>query len=101
MTHRLATGPICQRIISPATRPREWIPLRPPEFYDQHDIKLRLGTRVVAIHIKAREIELADGSRHGYGALLLATGAEPSGSAFPAAICRTSTICGRSRTAGR
>ena len=57
--------------------PEEWIPLRPPEFYDQHDIELRLGTRVVAIHPNAREVELVDGSRHGYGALLLANGAEP------------------------
>jgi NADPH-dependent 2,4-dienoyl-CoA reductase/sulfur reductase-like enzyme len=57
--------------------PEEWIPLRPPEFYGQHKIELRLGTRVVAIHANAREVELADGSRHGYGALLLATGAEP------------------------
>jgi NADPH-dependent 2,4-dienoyl-CoA reductase/sulfur reductase-like enzyme/nitrite reductase/ring-hydroxylating ferredoxin subunit len=57
--------------------PEEWIPLRPPEFCDEHGIELRLGTRVVAIHAIAREVELADGSRHGYGALLLATGAEP------------------------
>jgi NADPH-dependent 2,4-dienoyl-CoA reductase/sulfur reductase-like enzyme/nitrite reductase/ring-hydroxylating ferredoxin subunit len=57
--------------------PEDWIPLRPPEFYNQHGIELRLGTRVVAIHADAREIELSDGSRHGYGALLLATGAEP------------------------
>jgi NADPH-dependent 2,4-dienoyl-CoA reductase/sulfur reductase-like enzyme len=57
--------------------PEEWIPLRPPEFYSQHGIELRLGTRVVAIHADAREVELAGDSRHGYGALLLATGAEP------------------------
>jgi apoptosis-inducing factor 3 len=57
--------------------PEEWIPLRPPEFYGQHALDLRLGTRVVAIHANAREVELADGSRHGFGALLLATGAEP------------------------
>ena len=57
--------------------PEEWIPLRPPEFYGQHGIELRLGTRAVAIHANPREVELADGSRHGYGALLLATGAEP------------------------
>jgi NADPH-dependent 2,4-dienoyl-CoA reductase/sulfur reductase-like enzyme/nitrite reductase/ring-hydroxylating ferredoxin subunit len=57
--------------------PEEWIPLRPPEFYGEHKIELRLGARVVAIHADAREVELADGSRHGYGALLLATGAEP------------------------
>ncbi len=40
-------------------------------------IELRLGTHAVAIHANAREVELADGSRHHYGALLLATGAEP------------------------
>src|SRR6516225_2592153 len=57
--------------------PEEWIRLRPPEFYGQHKIELRLGTRAVAIYADAREVELADGSRHGYGALLLATGAEP------------------------
>jgi apoptosis-inducing factor 3 len=57
--------------------PEEWISLRPPEFYGEHGIELRLGTRVVAIHANARQVELADGSRRGYGALLLATGAEP------------------------
>src|ERR1700756_6722 len=57
--------------------PEEWIPLRPPEFYAEQEIELRLGTRVVAIHANSREVELADGSRHSYGALLLATGAEP------------------------
>src|SRR5438477_1764683 len=57
--------------------PEEWIPLRPPEFYREQGIELRLGTRAVAIHANAREAEPADGSRHRYGALLLATGAEP------------------------
>jgi apoptosis-inducing factor 3 len=57
--------------------PEEWIPLRPLEFYREQRIELRLGTRAVAIHANAREVELADGSRHHYGALLLATGAEP------------------------
>ena len=57
--------------------PEEWIPLRPLEFYREQGIELRLGTRAVAIHANAREVELADGSGHHYGALLLATGAEP------------------------
>ncbi len=57
--------------------PEEWIPLRPPEFYGEQGIDLRLGARAAAIHADAREVELADGSRHRYGALLLATGAEP------------------------
>jgi 3-phenylpropionate/trans-cinnamate dioxygenase ferredoxin reductase subunit len=66
----------------------DWIPLRPPEFYAEHNIDLRLGARVAAIEPDAHAIVLADGSRLAYGALLLATGAEPvkldvPGSALP------------------
>jgi NADPH-dependent 2,4-dienoyl-CoA reductase/sulfur reductase-like enzyme/nitrite reductase/ring-hydroxylating ferredoxin subunit len=57
--------------------PEDWIPLRQPEFYREQGIDLRLGTRVAAIRANVREIELLDGSRHRYGALLIATGAEP------------------------
>jgi NADPH-dependent 2,4-dienoyl-CoA reductase/sulfur reductase-like enzyme/nitrite reductase/ring-hydroxylating ferredoxin subunit len=51
--------------------------LRSQEFYKEHDIDLRLGARVVAIDVAARDVQLADGSRRPYDALLLATGAEP------------------------
>jgi len=51
--------------------------LRPPEFYREQGINLRLGTRVAAIDTAAREVRLANGSSCRYGALLLATGAEP------------------------
>ena len=57
--------------------PEEWIPLRPPEFYAEHRIDLRLKTRVVELDVAAREVKTEDGARHAYGALLLATGAEP------------------------
>ena len=57
--------------------PEEWVPLRPAEFYAEHGIELRLGARVVAVDAAAREVRLADGSRCGFQALLLATGAEP------------------------
>jgi NADPH-dependent 2,4-dienoyl-CoA reductase/sulfur reductase-like enzyme/nitrite reductase/ring-hydroxylating ferredoxin subunit len=63
--------------------PEEWIPLRPPEFYGQQRIELRLAAQVVATHANTHEVELADGSRHGYAALLLATGAEPVRSGIP------------------
>ena len=59
------------------TAPEDWLPLRPAEFYAEHRITLRLGAEVVAIDPKARELSLADGTRHTWGALLLATGAEP------------------------
>jgi NADPH-dependent 2,4-dienoyl-CoA reductase/sulfur reductase-like enzyme/nitrite reductase/ring-hydroxylating ferredoxin subunit len=57
--------------------PEEWTLLRPADFYRDNCIELRLNTRVARIDLGAREVELADGSRQGYGALLLATGAEP------------------------
>jgi len=57
--------------------PEEWVPLRPLEFYREQCIDLRLDTRAAAIDTAAREVRLADGDRCRYGALLLATGAEP------------------------
>jgi NADPH-dependent 2,4-dienoyl-CoA reductase/sulfur reductase-like enzyme/nitrite reductase/ring-hydroxylating ferredoxin subunit len=65
--------------------PEDWIPLRPPEFYRDHGIDLHLRARAIAIDAKKREVQLEDGSRHAYDALLLATGAEPVRLAAPGA----------------
>jgi NADPH-dependent 2,4-dienoyl-CoA reductase/sulfur reductase-like enzyme/nitrite reductase/ring-hydroxylating ferredoxin subunit len=51
--------------------------LRSGKFYKDQQIDLRLGVRVTAIDTGSGEVALADGSRHAYGALLLATGADP------------------------
>jgi NADPH-dependent 2,4-dienoyl-CoA reductase/sulfur reductase-like enzyme/nitrite reductase/ring-hydroxylating ferredoxin subunit len=51
--------------------------LRTADFYKEHDIDLRLGARVDAIDTTSGNVALADGSRLAYGALLLATGADP------------------------
>jgi NADPH-dependent 2,4-dienoyl-CoA reductase/sulfur reductase-like enzyme/nitrite reductase/ring-hydroxylating ferredoxin subunit len=51
--------------------------LRSADFYTDHKIDLRLGARVTAIDRRSAHVDLADGSRHAYGVLLLATGAEP------------------------
>jgi apoptosis-inducing factor 3 len=51
--------------------------LRTVEFYRRHDIDLQLGVRVASIDTTARQVQLVDGARHVYDALLLATGAEP------------------------
>jgi NADPH-dependent 2,4-dienoyl-CoA reductase/sulfur reductase-like enzyme/nitrite reductase/ring-hydroxylating ferredoxin subunit len=57
--------------------PEEWIPLRPREFYAEHRIELLLGAKATAIDPQAKTVTLSDGRSLGYGALLLATGAEP------------------------
>jgi NADPH-dependent 2,4-dienoyl-CoA reductase/sulfur reductase-like enzyme/nitrite reductase/ring-hydroxylating ferredoxin subunit len=52
-------------------------PLRPPAFYLEHGIDLKLDAPVATLDTKSRHVQLVDGSRHAYDALLLATGAEP------------------------
>ena len=59
------------------TAPAEWIPLRSSEFYEEQDVSLKLGARVASIDTVSRHVQLTDGSRYTYDALLLATGAEP------------------------
>jgi apoptosis-inducing factor 3 len=59
------------------TAPEESNPLRSPEFYRAHGIDLKLAVRVVRIDTASRQVQLMDGGRHAYDALLLATGAEP------------------------
>jgi apoptosis-inducing factor 3 len=55
----------------------DWIPLRATEFYATHRIDLQLGRRVTALDTGGRHVTLDDGRSLPYGALLLATGAEP------------------------
>jgi apoptosis-inducing factor 3 len=59
------------------TAPEESNLLRSTQFYKEHEIEVRPDARVTAIDIGNGHVELADGSRHAYGALLLATGADP------------------------
>jgi len=51
--------------------------LRPAKFYKDDDVELHLAARVAAIDIESKHVELADGTRRAYDALLLATGADP------------------------
>lgn len=63
----------------------DWLPLRAPDFYRDEGITLRLGRRAVAIAPAERRVTLDDGSVLAYGALLLATGADPVRPPIPGA----------------
>jgi nitrite reductase/ring-hydroxylating ferredoxin subunit/thioredoxin reductase len=57
--------------------PEDWIPLRSADFYHEQKIDTLTNTSVTAVDPKTKQITLSDGRSLGYGALLLATGAEP------------------------
>jgi 3-phenylpropionate/trans-cinnamate dioxygenase ferredoxin reductase subunit len=56
---------------------RDSIYVHPHDWYREHDVDLRLGAAVTGIDRERHEVTLADGSRVGYGKLLLATGSSP------------------------
>ena len=62
--------------------PEEWISLRSEDFYREQRIEL-VRARVVSIDLEAKTVALSDGKKHGYGALLLATGATPNRPTLP------------------
>jgi NADPH-dependent 2,4-dienoyl-CoA reductase/sulfur reductase-like enzyme/nitrite reductase/ring-hydroxylating ferredoxin subunit len=55
----------------------EWIPLRPSAYYHDCRIDLLLNSRVTSLDTKRRRIVLESGKELEFGALLLATGADP------------------------
>lgn len=68
--------PLSKGILS-GTADRDTVFVHEPGWYDEHDVDLRTGVGVAAIDRTARQVELADGQRIGYDALLLATGSTP------------------------
>ncbi len=65
------------------TAQEDWIPLWPSDRFAEERVELILGTRVTSIDPTARTLTLENGARRDYGALLLATGAEPVRLAIP------------------
>jgi NADPH-dependent 2,4-dienoyl-CoA reductase/sulfur reductase-like enzyme/nitrite reductase/ring-hydroxylating ferredoxin subunit len=63
----------------------DWIPLWPNDFYAEQRIEMVLGRRVVSIDPARRTLRLDNGAEHTYGALLLATGADPVRLTIPGA----------------
>jgi 3-phenylpropionate/trans-cinnamate dioxygenase ferredoxin reductase subunit len=53
----------------------EHLLVRPPGWYEEHAVELRLGTRAVGLDPRERVLELADGQTIGFEAALIATGA--------------------------
>jgi apoptosis-inducing factor 3 len=59
------------------TAPEEWMPLRSAQYYIDLKIDLLLNQSVTAIDTARRVVTLDNGRHLAYGALLLATGADP------------------------
>jgi NADPH-dependent 2,4-dienoyl-CoA reductase/sulfur reductase-like enzyme/nitrite reductase/ring-hydroxylating ferredoxin subunit len=57
--------------------PAEWMPLRSAEYYAERKIELLLGAKAQSIDIQQHKVMLANGRQLDFGALLLATGADP------------------------
>ena len=55
----------------------DWIPLRSPEYYAERRIDLVLNSRVSAVDVQQKRVQLESGKSYGFDALLIATGAEP------------------------
>ncbi len=74
----------------------EWIPLRPPDFYREQKIDTWTKTSVTGIDPTKKQVALSDGRFLSYGALLLATGAEPIRLQIPGAdlphVCYLRTL---------
>ena len=76
-THLPCDRPNLSKNFLAGSAPADWLSLRPAEFYEEQKIEVRLNTQVVSIDPSQRQLQLADGSKLGYDALLLATGATP------------------------
>ncbi len=55
----------------------DWLPIWSKDQYAERNIELVLGRRATTLDSKARTVGLDDGSKRNYGALLIATGADP------------------------
>jgi NADPH-dependent 2,4-dienoyl-CoA reductase/sulfur reductase-like enzyme/nitrite reductase/ring-hydroxylating ferredoxin subunit len=63
----------------------DWIPLRSPEYYSEQHIELVLNTQVSELNRSTRTVTVEDGRTYPFGALLIATGAEPVRLSVPGA----------------
>jgi NADPH-dependent 2,4-dienoyl-CoA reductase/sulfur reductase-like enzyme/nitrite reductase/ring-hydroxylating ferredoxin subunit len=55
----------------------DWIPMWPPELYAEKRVELLLRFRVASLDTARRAVVFENGSRREFGAILIATGADP------------------------
>lgn len=58
-------------------KPFERIYIRPPQFWEERDVTLRLGSIVTAVDPQAHTVKLSDGTEIRYGRLIWAAGGDP------------------------
>src|SRR5262249_51686496 len=82
-------GPVARPNLSKAslagTAPEEWIPLRGPDFYVEQRIDFVAGDPAALFDPLTHTVTLRSGRSLSYGALVLATGAEPRRLSIPGA----------------
>jgi 3-phenylpropionate/trans-cinnamate dioxygenase ferredoxin reductase subunit len=66
--------PLSKPAFTRGETPPEKVYLRPPEYYDENRIELRLGARATALDPRARTVHLLGGEALSYDKLLIATG---------------------------
>src|SRR5262249_38297444 len=57
--------------------PEEWLPLHPPAYYEALGLERVRGRKVTGLDALAKAVTLDDGTTRSFGAIVLATGAEP------------------------
>lgn len=57
--------------------PEDWLPLHPETFYENQHIEVRTGVEARELDVRAKTINLSDGSTLEFGRLLIATGSSP------------------------
>jgi apoptosis-inducing factor 3 len=57
--------------------PDDWMPLRLKDYYAEQHINLILKSRVTSLDVGRKRLQVEDGTTYDFGALLLATGADP------------------------
>jgi NADPH-dependent 2,4-dienoyl-CoA reductase/sulfur reductase-like enzyme/nitrite reductase/ring-hydroxylating ferredoxin subunit len=65
--------------------PEEWMPLRGEDFYREQDVAWKPGYRVTKLEVAAKRVHLEGGDSMAFGALVLATGAQPTRLPIPGA----------------